>query len=132
MHLFAYQLAATISDAPFFVLECFVVQALHSDAFVVFIRKSKNRSCPEFIEKLDEVLRLKETYVKMAKPITYADKVKRQWNKDLAIDYSNHREVTFQMLKESLLIAERNCDTVKYYRGHYPETRKYYQHHFRQ
>ncbi|CAK8678898.1 unnamed protein product [Clavelina lepadiformis] len=37
----------------------------------------------------------------MAKPITYADKVKRQWNKDLAVDYSYHREFTIQMFKES-------------------------------
>ncbi|CAK8686987.1 unnamed protein product [Clavelina lepadiformis] len=30
----------------------------------------------------------------MAAHLTYADRVKRQWNNDIAAEYSNYREVT--------------------------------------
>ena len=37
----------------------------------------------------------------MAETLTYAERVKRQWNNDVAVEYSNHREVTIQLANES-------------------------------
>ena len=37
----------------------------------------------------------------MAESFTYADRVKRKWNNDLAAEYSNHREVTLQLAIEN-------------------------------
>ena len=37
----------------------------------------------------------------MAETFTYADTVKRQWNNDVAVEYSNHREVTIQLTNEN-------------------------------
>ncbi|CAK8682105.1 unnamed protein product [Clavelina lepadiformis] len=37
----------------------------------------------------------------MAETLTYADRVKRQWNNDVAEEYSNHCEVTIQLTNDS-------------------------------
>ncbi|CAK8681873.1 unnamed protein product [Clavelina lepadiformis] len=37
----------------------------------------------------------------MSAHLTYADRVKRQWNNDIAAEYSNHREVTIQLANKS-------------------------------
>ncbi|CAK8672670.1 unnamed protein product [Clavelina lepadiformis] len=36
----------------------------------------------------------------MAKTFTYADRVKRQWNNDVAEEYSNHCEVTIHLTND--------------------------------
>ncbi|CAK8694535.1 unnamed protein product [Clavelina lepadiformis] len=37
----------------------------------------------------------------MAETFTYADRVKRQWNNDVAAEYSNHREVSIQLTNDN-------------------------------
>ncbi|CAK8691494.1 unnamed protein product [Clavelina lepadiformis] len=59
------------------------------------MRKSKVKCCQS------EDLTSEKYMWRMVATFTYADRVKRQWNNDLAAEYCNLREVTIQLAKEN-------------------------------